>query len=125
MEAGKLRSGKTKSCGCYARDKASEWGKKATRHGHAGKRPSRTYQSWIAMRNRCYREKDVHYASYGGRGITVCGSWRASFEVFLADMGERPEGKTLDRIDPDGNYEPGNCRWATPVEQRANWRKPV
>jgi hypothetical protein len=75
-----------------------------------------TYNSWRSMRHRCDNESNVGYAQYGGRGISYCERW-ALFENFLADMGERPEGKTLDRIDPDGNYEPSNCRWATVSEQ--------
>lgn len=78
-----------------------------------------TYSSWIHMRDRVLNPKHVHYDRYGGRGITICERWD-KFKNFLADMGERPTGKTLDRYpDPDGNYEPDNCRWATPEEQIA------
>lgn len=75
------------------------------------------------MVDRCTNPKHGYYEYYGARGITVCDRWR-NYENFLADMGERPEGTTLDRIDNDGNYEPGNCRWATWDEQGANKRKP-
>lgn len=112
-----LKEGRTVSCGCYGREKR-------LKHGHRSNGQSRTYNSWRAMRDRCSRPSAKNYANYGGRGICVCEDWLNSFDGFLKDMGERPPGMTLDRIDVHGNYEPGNCRWATPEEQEANkrWR---
>jgi hypothetical protein len=92
-----------------------------TRHGHTIGGPSKTYSSWIAMWRRCTVPHYKMWEYYGGRGIVVCDRWKL-FDNFLADMGERPEGLTLDRIDPDGNYELGNCRWATRKEQVDNRR---
>lgn len=92
-------------------------------HGIGKRTPG--YSSWDAMVSRCTRPTHMHYASYGGRGITVCASWRESFANFYADMGDRPDGCSLDRIDPNGNYEPANCRWATPKQQQNNMRSNV
>jgi hypothetical protein len=112
-----LKSGNTKSCGCvflsYSRS-----GKAARTHGM---RKTSTYGIWAGMVQRCKNPNLPSFDAYGGRGILLCDRWR-KFENFLADMGERPPGKTLDRIDNDGNYEPGNCRWATDAQQRANKR---
>jgi hypothetical protein len=92
----------------------------AYKHGWAG---TPTYWSWNSMRSRCRDPKNASYPYYGGRGITVCERW-AEFENFLADMGARPGGMTLDRINGDGNYEPGNVRWATKAQQSENRSDP-
>lgn len=89
-------------------------------HGHTeGGVFSPTYHSWASMRTRCFNPKAERYDRYGGRGITVCPRWD-SFAHFLSDMGERPEGKTLDRKDNDGPYCPDNCRWADDYTQVSN-----
>lgn len=107
----RLKSGKTKSCGC---NKLNNQGAKT--HGYWN---SPTWISWSCMKRRCLSPSTPGYHRYGGRGITFHPSW-SKFENFLADMAERPHGKTLDRIDSDGNYERSNCRWATAKEQTAN-----
>ena len=82
------------------------------------------YNSWSNMRSRCNNPNNQDYSQYGGRGITCCDRWKR-FANFLEDMGERPEGLTIDRIDVNGNYEPSNCCWATPKEQNSNKRWPL
>lgn len=99
------------------------FGERMTTHGHArdGQR-SITYGSWVAMINRCTNPRQPQYPRYGGRGIKICARWRNSFAAFLEDMGERPTSRhSLDRWpDNDGDYQPGNCRWATMTEQCRN-----
>ena len=119
----RLLSGKTSSCGCKRIERIIGCGTNF-QHGHTRhRRASPTYTSWGSMKNRCYNQKHDSFPYYGGRGIIVCNRWLHNFKAFLADMGERPEGMTIDRRDSDGNYEPGNCRWATAEQQNNNKRK--
>jgi hypothetical protein len=126
VQAGNLKkkSGPTVSCGCYRDENLRQVGKATVVHGHnrPTQKRTRTHNSWRTMKQRCENPNAGNYHNYGGAGITVCERWK-SFVNFLVDMGIRPEGTTLDRIDPFGNYEPGNCRWATYKEQSNNTRK--
>jgi hypothetical protein len=114
VRAAHLMGGRSSNCGCARKPST-------LRHGHAQAKKSRTYITWKSMRQRCLNAKSTSYERYGAVGITICDRW-SLFENFLADMGDRPVGHSLDRVNPYGNYEPGNCRWATPHQQRVNRR---
>lgn len=118
VRAVSLRNGDTQSCGCLRKEKMAQ---KKTTHGLYG---SPSYRSWRAMIIRCTDESHKQFKDYGGRGITIYPEWLASFESFVSDLGIRPSSTTLDRINTNGNYEPGNCKWSTPTEQNRNKRKP-
>ena len=115
VEGYALTSGRQSSCGCktYSANK-----RKATGcHGD-----HELYTTYHGMKTRCTNPRSKDYKNYGGRGISVCSEWDASFELFVHDMGTRPDGCSIDRIDNDGNYEPNNCKWSTKTEQASNRR---
>lgn len=118
----RLRNGRSRSCGCLRIDSKMAHGYAARSENNG--RVSRTYNTWYGMVQRCTNPNSSSWRHYGGRGIRVCDQWLGDDGIlnFVKDMGERPEGRTLDRIDVNGDYEPSNCRWATPKEQRANQR---
>jgi len=113
-----LRSGLTRSCGCFYRQCLTQ---NTLTHGMSD-RPE--YNSWLAMKQRCYYQDHDEYENYGGRGISVCEGWRNSFEQFYFDMGAKPSSEySIDRIDCNRDYEPSNCKWSTPTQQANNTRK--
>jgi hypothetical protein len=114
-----LKANQTKSCGCLRVEKGRIAGLKSKIHGFIN---SPTYRTWQGMKARCFNESSKAYRWYGAKGVTVSNDWM-TFEGFLSDMGERPDGMTLDRINPFGNYEKSNCRWADLETQLSNTRK--
>ena len=116
-DGGDLKRGKTTSCGCRLRDVLI---RRNRTHGFT-RHP--LFQTWRQMIRRCYDPRATNYRWYGKLGVRVCDRWRRSFEAFLEDMEPRPPGTSLDRIDPFGDYEPGNCRWADAITQANNKRR--
>lgn len=122
IEGANIRAGHSHSCGCAGSRRTI--GKRSLRHGHARRGgASREYRTWQGMIKRCTNPRSKDWENYGERGIKVCARWRFSFSDFLADMGPKPIGKSIERINNDGDYEPGNCKWATRSEQNSNQRR--
>lgn len=118
-----LKNGHTRTCGCKSFDDVSP---SRLTHGHAKKgRRSKTFYTWSSMKDRCFDKNNKRYYDYGGRGIVVCKRWINSFDNFLSDMGEKPNGMTLERINNSLGYAKDNCRWATLKEQSRNKRNNV
>ena len=123
VRSDRLKSGATRSCGCLQREAVARIQEENITHGHARRgNVTKTRQAWNHMKQRCYNPKDTGYKHYGGRGIQVCDRWLDSFENFLEDMGEVPYRLTLERVNNNGNYEPGNCKWTTQKRQQNNRR---
>jgi hypothetical protein len=118
-----LVRGHTQSCGCLATEHTQRMHAANVTHGQSHNHRTREYATWENMKSRCLNPHATGYANYGGRNITITPRWLI-FENFFADLGPKPKGLSLDRIDNDGNYEPGNARWATPYEQVHNRRPP-
>lgn len=119
-----LKSGGTLSCGCYRKEFAKsrvDNGTSAVKRTH-GMTKTPEHRTWGSMIQRCENKKHQAFSNYGGRGIKVCQQWRDSFQQFFIDMGNRPKGTSLDRINVNGDYEPSNCRWATDIQQKNNRR---
>jgi hypothetical protein len=105
-----LKIGSTKSCGCFRSELL-------TTHG---KSRSRAYKAWAGMKDRCYNKNNQYFHVYGGAGISVCERWLTGFDMFYQDMGDPPDGMSIDRINNKGNYEPSNCKWSSGSEQSRN-----